>query len=52
MRLYGPPGFLDPVAAKLAAYTWNLVHHYENDFSLTVHGLLPEGTMAVPVFAC
>ncbi len=45
VRLYGPPGFLDQVTAKLAAYTWNLVHRYENDFSLTVHELLPEGTM-------
>ncbi len=45
VRLYGPPGFLDQVTAKLAAYTWNLVHRYENDFSLTVHELTPEGTM-------
>jgi ribonuclease Z len=37
VRLFGPPGFLDQVAAKLAAYTWNLVHRYENDFVLTVH---------------
>lgn len=45
LRLYGPPGFLDQVAAKLAAYTWNLVHRYENDFSLTVHELTPDGTL-------
>lgn len=45
VRLYGPPGFIDQVAAKLAAYTWNLVHRYENDFSLTVYELTPEGTM-------
>jgi ribonuclease Z len=37
VRLFGPPGFVDQVAAKLAAYTWNLVHRYENDFALTVH---------------
>lgn len=45
VRLYGPPGFLDQVEAKLRAYTWNLVHRYENDFSLTVHELTPEGSM-------
>lgn len=45
VRLYGPPGFLDQVAAKLAAYTWNLVQRYENDFSLLVHELAPDGTV-------
>lgn len=45
VRLYGPPGFIDQVTVKLAAYTWNLVHRYENDFSLTVHELTPEGAM-------
>lgn len=45
VRLYGPPGFIDQVTAKLAAYTWNLVHRYENDFNLTVHELMPDGTM-------
>ncbi|HEX5042934.1 MAG TPA: MBL fold metallo-hydrolase [Candidatus Polarisedimenticolaceae bacterium] len=24
----GPPGFLDRVAGKIAAYTWNLIHDY------------------------
>lgn len=43
VRLYGPPGFLDQVEAKLRAYTWNLVHRYENDFVLTVHEVLPDG---------
>jgi len=37
VRLFGPPGFIDQVAAKLAAYTWNLVHRYENDFVLAAH---------------
>ena len=27
--LFGPHGFIDQVAAKLNAYTWNLVHNYE-----------------------
>lgn len=42
VRLYGPPGFLDQVEAKLAAYTWNLVHRYENDFALTVLEVHPD----------
>jgi len=44
VRLYGPPGFLDQVEAKLAAYTWNLVHRYENDFALTVTEVADDGT--------
>jgi ribonuclease Z len=43
VRLYGPPGFIDQVAAKLSAYTWNLVHRYENDFVLDVHELGADG---------
>lgn len=45
VRLYGPPGFLTQVEAKLSAYTWNLVQRYANDFSLTVHELEPDGTL-------
>jgi ribonuclease Z len=45
VRLYGPPGFLDQVAAKLSAYTWNLVHRYENDFALTVMEVHPDGSV-------
>jgi ribonuclease Z len=36
LRLYGPPGFIDRVGHKLAAYTWNLVERYPGDFTLTV----------------
>lgn len=32
VRLYGPPGFLDRVQAKLSAYTWNLVHRTRTTF--------------------
>jgi len=44
VRLYGPPGFLDQVAAKLSAYTWNLVHRYGNDFALSVTELAEDGS--------
>lgn len=44
VRLYGPPGFLNQVEAKLSAYTWNLVHRYENDFSITAIEVAKNGT--------
>ena len=50
VRLYGPPGFLDQVQAKLLAYTWNLVHRYENDFSITATELAEDGTARQAVF--
>jgi ribonuclease Z len=36
LALYGPPGFIANVEGKLAAYTWNLVENYENDFRMVV----------------
>ncbi|MBW2094708.1 MAG: ribonuclease Z [Deltaproteobacteria bacterium] len=36
LHLFGPPGFLQQVEAKLAGYTWNLVHEYETDLLLRV----------------
>lgn len=45
VRLYGPAGFIDRVEAKLAAYTWNLLHRYENDFCLDVIEVLDESRL-------
>lgn len=36
LSLFGPPGFTKNVEGKLAAYTWNLVHSYTNDFVIRV----------------
>lgn len=36
LRLVGPPGFADRVAAKLDAYTWNLLDDSSVDFALVV----------------
>ena len=36
IHLFGPEGFTDRVAHKLAGYTWNLVANYTNDFRLEV----------------
>ncbi|NWG87923.1 MAG: MBL fold metallo-hydrolase [Hydrogenophilaceae bacterium] len=43
VRLYGPPGFIARVEAKLSAYTWNLLHRYENDFGLEVTEVVEGG---------
>jgi ribonuclease Z len=36
LHLVGPPGFADRVAAKLGAYTWNLLDDSSVDFALVV----------------
>lgn len=36
IRMFGPPGFIDRVEHKLAAYTWNLVQSYEDDLLFVV----------------
>ncbi len=28
LNLYGPPGLIDQIGARLAGYTWNLIHSY------------------------
>ena len=43
LHLYGPPGFIDRVEHKLAAYTWNLVANYESDFVVRVTEVDLEG---------
>jgi ribonuclease Z len=35
LHLFGPRGFLDHVAAKLKAYTWNLVQNYSEGLIIT-----------------
>jgi ribonuclease Z len=39
VRIYGPRNFIDQVAHKLHAYTWNLVENYVSDFTVTAHEL-------------
>jgi ribonuclease Z len=36
VRLYGPPGFIDRVEAKLNGYTWNLADRYEAELVFAV----------------
>lgn len=51
VRLYGPKGFLDNVAGKLAAYTWNLVHNYHDALRLEV-AEITTGHSKVQTFDC
>ncbi|MDD5476116.1 MAG: MBL fold metallo-hydrolase [Syntrophales bacterium] len=44
IALFGPQGFIKNVEGKLAAYTWNLVHNYRNDFTLRVTELREDST--------
>jgi len=52
LALYGPPGLIDQVAHKLAAYTWNLVENYQADFTLSVTELQPAGGAWRARFSC
>lgn len=37
IHLFGPEQFIQNVQAKLAGYTWNLLHNYDNHLVLHVH---------------
>lgn len=52
LTLFGPPGFIEHVHHKLAAYTWNLVHRYAADLQLIVHELQPDGLLRAARFSC
>jgi ribonuclease Z len=50
--LFGPPGFLAQVEHKLRAYTWNLVHNYQSNFTLRVSELDGNGAGHLASFRC
>ena len=52
LQLWGPPGFIDRVAHKLGAYTWNLVQNYDTDFTLVVAELHADGPGPCSRFRC
>ncbi|MCL4316204.1 MAG: MBL fold metallo-hydrolase [Gammaproteobacteria bacterium] len=52
LSLYGPPGFIEQVNHKLAAYTWNLVQNYPADFTLDVFEAHPDGRLDSVEFHC
>ena len=51
VHLFGPPGFLDRVEHKLAAYTWNLVESYENELLFRVTEVSPDGSGSTADFS-
>lgn len=52
LHLFGPPGFVDQVGHRLAAYTWNLVESYPTDFTVVAGELHPDGAMIEAEFHC
>lgn len=52
VRLFGPPGFVDQVEHKLAAYTWNLVENYPVDFAITACEVSPAWQARAARFRC
>ena len=52
LRLYGPPGFVDHVGHRLAAYTWNLVQNYPVDFVIEAWETDTAGEAAGARFRC
>jgi len=52
LHLYGPPGFLDQVWHRLAAYTWNLVGSYPTDFTIVAAEAHPDGKGMSAEFHC
>jgi ribonuclease Z len=45
LHLFGPPPLLHNVEGKLAGYTWNLVHTYQNRFSIRVTEVHPDRSL-------
>lgn len=43
VSLFGPPGFIAQVGAKLSGYTWNLVENYSANLVLIANELSPGG---------
>ncbi|HWI40032.1 MAG TPA: MBL fold metallo-hydrolase [Verrucomicrobiae bacterium] len=52
VRLFGPPRIIGQVEGKLAAYTWNLVHDYPVDFTITAIEVGPANTGRSADFHC
>ncbi len=52
LRLYGPPGVLDKLAHKLAAYEWNLVANYAADFTIEAAEFAGDGVWQTAIFRC
>ncbi|HEY3307998.1 MAG TPA: MBL fold metallo-hydrolase [Desulfuromonadaceae bacterium] len=52
VHLFGPPGFIDQVAHRLASYSWNLVQNYDTDFSIVASEIHPGACGLTSEFHC
>ena len=52
IHVYGPPGFIERVWHRLAAYTWNLVGNYSTDFTVVAAEPDMAGRMTIAEFHC
>jgi ribonuclease Z len=52
VRLFGPPGFLDQLVAKISAYTWNLVENYATDLTLLATEVQPDWSTRTARMRC
>lgn len=52
VHLFGPPGFVEQVGHRLAAYSWNLVYNYDTDFTLIVTEVHPDWSGRTGEFHC
>ncbi len=52
LHFFGPPGFVDQVWHRLAAYTWNLVRNYPTDFTIVVNEIHHDGKVLTAEFHC
>jgi len=52
LSLFGPPGFTDRVGHHLAAYTWNLVEGFPEDFTIEACEFHPDGKVMTVEFHC
>jgi ribonuclease Z len=52
LNVYGPDGFIERTVNKLAAYSWDLVRNYEDDFLITVTEVGHHGQARRTVLRC
>ena len=52
IRLFGPPGIIRNVENRIGSYTWNLVHNYRSDFSLSVTEMAEDGSLRSRRYPC
>ncbi|PKN11851.1 MAG: ribonuclease Z [Deltaproteobacteria bacterium HGW-Deltaproteobacteria-4] len=52
LHLYGPPGFVEQIRHRLAAYSWNLVFSYDTDFTIIASEVHADGRLLTGEFHC